>query len=96
MTNTKAWFQNEWTFNEVDFYYALALEYNSMQRTTSMYNGRQWYLAKLADTRGTMYKYLGDNTQQYNSVKPMYYGNTHYFLDPAFKIGATYKINGRN
>lgn len=96
MTNTKAWFQNEWTFNEVDFYYALALEYNSMQRTTSMYNGRQWYLAKLADTRGTMYKYLGDNTQQYNSVKPMYYGNTHYFLDPAFKLGATYKINGRN
>jgi hypothetical protein len=48
MGNLKAWFQNEWTFNEVDLYYALALDYSSMQRTTSMLNGRAWYLTKIA------------------------------------------------
>jgi len=96
MGHLKAWYQNEWTFNEVDFYYALALEYNSMQRTTCMFNGRQAYLATLAYQRGTMYKYLGDNTDQYKTVRSSYYGNTHHFVDPAFKLGVNYKINGRN
>ena len=96
MTNSKTWFQNEWTFNEVDLYYALAVEYNSMQRVTSMFNGRQQYLANLASQRGTTYKYLGDNIKQYDSKRPFYYGRAHHFVDPAFKIGATYKINGRN
>ena len=96
MGHLKTWFQNEWTFNEVDLYYALALEYNTMQRTTNMYNGRQAFLATLAYQRGTMWKYLGDNTDQYRTDRPTYYGNTHHFFDPAFKVGATYKINGRN
>ena len=96
MGNLKTWFQNEWSFNEVDLYYGLAIEYNSMQRVTSMVNGRQAYLATLAFQRGTMYKYLGDDTDQYKEVRSRYYGNTHHFVDPAFKVGATYKINGRN
>lgn len=97
MGNLKAWFQNEWSFNEVDFYYALALEYNSMQRTSKMFNGRQAYLATLAYKSGTMWKYLGNNIDQYyDQNRKMYVGNAHYFLDPSFKLGATYKINGRN
>ena len=100
MGNVKAWFQNEWTFNEVDLHYAIALEYSSMQRTTSMFNGRQWYLAKLAEmdpTRKTGWKYLGYDYNQYNDPnRSTYYGGTHHFVDPSFKLGATYKINGRN
>ena len=96
MDHVKAWFQNEWTFNEVDVYYALAAEYNNMQRVTSMFNGRQAFLATLAYQRGTMWKYLGDNTDQYSKDRPFYYGNTHHFFDPAFKAGVVYKINGRN
>ena len=96
MGHAKAWFQNEWNFNEVDLYYALAVDYNSMQRTTRMFNGRQAYLGTLAFQRGTIWKYLGHDTQQYFEVRPMYYGDTHHFVDPSFKLGATYKINGRN
>ena len=96
MDKVKAWFQNEWSFNEVDVYYALAVEYSNMQRVTSMFNGRQAYLATLAYRRGTMWKYLGDNSQQYETVRPFYYGNTHHFVEPAFKAGVIYKINGRN
>ena len=65
MGNVKAWFQNEWTFNEVDLYYAIQLNYSSMQRTTNMYNGRAWYLTTLAmrtdAQNGTdnYWKYLG-------------------------------------
>ena len=108
MGNLKAWFQNEWTFHEVDLYYALQLNFNSMQRTTSMYNGRAWYLTTLAmkhDTKNgtdTYWKYLGhtaleqmangQNTAPGNTLA----GEAHYFLDPAFKLGLVYKINGRN
>jgi len=95
--NIKAWFQNEWTFNEVDLYYALAIDYNSMQRTTNMFNGRQAYLATLAYQRGTMFKYFGDDVDQYKDPnRSTYYGRTHYFVDPAVKFGVIYKINGRN
>ncbi|MBR0195899.1 MAG: carboxypeptidase regulatory-like domain-containing protein [Paludibacteraceae bacterium] len=96
MSHAKAWFQNEWNFNEVDLYYALAVEYNSMQRVTHMFNGRQAYLATLAYQRGTMWKYFGDDIDQYKEDRSSYYGRTHHFVDPAFKFGATYKINGRN
>ncbi len=96
MNHLKAWFQNEWTFHEVDLYYGLSLEYNSMQRTSRMFNGRQAYLATLAYQRGTMWKYLGDDIDQYYSPKSTYYDRTHHFVDPAIKFGATYKINGRN
>ena len=103
MAKANVWFQNEWTFNEVDFYYALALNYTSMQRFSKMFNGRQAYLATLGYKSGTMWKYLGNNIDQY-PIDPdqnqghhrTFYGNAHHFLDPSFKAGATYKINGRN
>ena len=107
MGNLKAWFQNEWNFNEVDLYYALQLNYSSMQRTTNMLNGRAWYLTKVADekTGADAWKYYG--SAAYAQIKALeaagalkagttYAGQAHHFLDPAFKLGATYKINGRN
>ena len=108
MGNVKAWFQNEWTFNEVDLYYALQLNYSSMQRTSSMYNGRAWYLTTLAmqnDAKNgtdTYWRYLGHQALkqlengQVNAPGNILIGEAHHFLDPGFKLGATYKINGRN
>ena len=107
MSNFKAWFQNEWTFNEVDLYYALAFNYSSMQRTTNMLNGRAWYLTKIADEVGAADPWVYYGRDAYKTIKAAeaagklkagttYVGEAHYFLDPAFKIGATYKINGRN
>ena len=110
MGNFKAWFQNEWTFNEVDLYYAIAFDYNTMQRSTNMLNGRAWYLTKVAEERaigdGSM-RYLYYGEKAYNAIKAAeaagtlkagttYVGDAHHFLDPAFKLGVTYKINGRN
>ena len=110
MGNVKAWFQNEWTFNEVDLYYGIAFDYKSMQRTTNMLNGRAWYLTKVAEERAigdgsNKYLYYGHNA--YESIKAAeaagtlkagttYVGDAHHFLDPAFKFGVNYKINGRN
>jgi len=107
MNDFKAWFQNEWSFNEVDLFYALQFDFSSMQRTTKMLNGRAWYLTKVAEERtGTdPWKYYGSDS--YKIIKTLegnnalkagstYAGNTHYFLDPAFKFGLNYKINGRN
>ena len=107
MGNVKAWFQNEWNFNEVDLYYALAVNYSYMQRSTNMLNGRAWYLTKVAEekTGGEAWKYYGNKS--YNAIKAAeaagtlkagtrYLGDAHHFVDPAFKLGATYKINGRN
>ena len=108
MGNVKAWFQNEWSFNEVDLYYALALRYSSMQRSTDMFNGRAWYLTKIAALtdleKGTNddWKYVGRNAweQMLDGKKvgagERLVGEAHHFFDPAFKLGATYKINGRN
>lgn len=102
MGTAKLWAQNEWTFNEVDFYYALQLTYSSMQRTTNMINGRAWYLSQLNPQYAS--HYLGTQADeiiaQANNgtltAGTTYMGQTHHFVDPAFKIGATYKIDGRN
>ena len=107
MGNVKAWFQNEWSFNEVDLYYALMVNFTSMQRTTNMLNGRAWYLTHLAEQKGLdnyTAKYFGkDAYNRHVNGDPsmsktgyMIAGDAHYFVDPAFKLGATYKINGRN
>ena len=110
MGNVKAWFQNEWSFNEVDLYYALALDYSSMQRTTNMLNGRAWYLTKVAEERAigdASMRYLYYGHKSYDLIKSAeadgslkagttYAGDAHHFLDPAFKFGVNYKINGRN
>ncbi len=96
--NTKIWYQNEWKFNEIDFYYAIQGTFSSMLRTTNMYNGRAWYLASLAIKDGNpddAELYLG-NLKQYENPQNMYIGKAHYFFDPAFKAGFNYKINGRN
>ena len=102
MGTAKLWAQNEWTFNEVDFYYALQLTYSSMQRTTNMINGRAWYLSQLNPQYAS--HYLGTQADeiiaQANNgtltAGTTYMGQAHHFVDPAFKIGATYKIDGRN
>ena len=109
MGNMKVWFQNEWTFNEVDFHYALQLNYSSMQRITSMVNGRALYLTQVANPADE-WKYFGhhayysqiqpkvNEAEHTNTLKPgtSYAGEAHHFFDPSFKLGATYKINGRN
>lgn len=100
MTNVKAWAQNEWTWHDVDLYYALAVTYSSMQRSSNMLNGRALYLAKIANDNGNNDErlYLGKN---YAAIMAGNYGAAltgydHHFVDPAFKAGLTYKINGRN
>ena len=101
MLNAKLWAQNEWSWNEVDFYYALQLTYSSMQRTTDMLNGRAWYLAKLNEESAWYYlsneagNILAANGD-YSTIPTRLVGTAHHFIDPAFKLGATYKINGRN
>ena len=98
----KVWAQNEWTFNTIDLYYALQITYSSMQRTTNMINGRAWYLAQLNPEQA--YQYLGTQADeiiqsaQAGNLKNgvTYLGSTHHFVDPAFKVGLNYKINGRN
>lgn len=96
MTNAKVWFQNEWKWRNLDLYYALQLTYSNMQRTSKMLNGRAFYLSLLHD--GMAEYYLGQkgfdvmDGKYYNK----YVGFAHHFVDPAFKAGLTYKINGRN
>ena len=97
MLGAKLWAQNEWSWNALDLYYALQLSYSSMQRTTDMLNGRAWYLAKL-DTAKAWY-YLADNGDAVvngQEVANRLVGYTHHFVDPAFKVGVNYKIDGRN
>lgn len=98
MTNIALWAQNEWKFNAVDFYYALKVTYAGMNRSTNMLNGRAWYLAQL-DQEQAFY-YLG---RQYQDILDgageqyaTYTGWQHNFVDPSFKLGLTYKIDGRN
>ena len=106
MGDMKVWFQNEWTFNEVDLYYALALDYSMMQRTTNMLNGRAWYLTNLALKNGSedywkywgkrMFDRIADNDASLLNPGNTLVGDAHHFFDPAFKAGVTYKIDGRN
>ena len=111
------WFQNEWSFNEIDFYYGIKETYSSMRRNSSMINGREAYLCQLAFSQygytqmdkvlEECSKYLGRDADYFvdhfnngvlQGVAPgtVWHGNQHSFLDPAAKIGFTYKINGRN
>ena len=100
MMNAKLWAQNEWKWNSVDFYYGLQLTYSSIQRTTDMLNGRAWYLAKLNPDNA--WYYLSNaaqdvlNATDYSTLPTRLVGTAHHFIDPAVKVGATYKIDGRN
>ena len=100
MMNAKLWAQNEWKWNNVDLYYGLQLTYSSIQRTTDMLNGRAWYLAKLNPDNA--WYYLSNaaqdvlNATDYSTLPTRLVGTAHHFIDPAVKVGATYKIDGRN
>ena len=101
MTNLKLWVQNEWKWSAIDLYYGLQFTYSSIQRTTDMLNGRAWYLAKLDPDRA--WYYLADNADavlavnsNYENLPTRLAGADHHFIDPAIKIGANYKIDGRN
>ncbi len=99
MINMKLWVQNEWKWNSIDLYYGLQLTYSSIQRTTDMLNGRAWYLAKLNPDYA--YYYLANNAEtvlagNYSHLPTRLAGYTYHFIDPAIKVGATYKIDGRN
>ena len=104
MIQANVWAQNEWNFHEFDVYYALKVAYSSMQRNTTMVNGRAWYLdkqeQKSAAEQGREVRdmYLGLNAADIRNLieHPLYLGQAHHFIDPAFKFGFTYKINGRN
>ena len=101
MMNVKLWAQNEWKWNNVDLYYGLQLTYSSIQRTTDMLNGRAWYLAKLNPDNATYYlanhaaSVLAANGD-FSQLPTRLAGYNHHFVDPAVKVGATYKIDGRN
>ena len=99
MMNAKLWAQNEWSWNNVDLYYGLQITYSSIQRTTDMLNGRAWYLAKLNPDYA--FYYLANNAQavlngNIDALPTRLKGYTYHFIDPAVKVGATYKIDGRN
>ena len=97
MSSTKLWAQNKWSWNEVDLYYALQLTVSSFNRYTYMLNGRAWYQAMIDPSHA--YYYVGpDYKDVLNGKYHMlgYRGYTHIFADPAFKLGATYKIDGHN
>ena len=97
MINAKIWAQNEWKWNAVDLYYALQFSYSSIQRTTDMLNGRAWYLARLNPDNATYYLASNADAVLAGELLPKrLIGYTHNFIDPAFKLGATYKIDGRN
>lgn len=101
MINAKIWAQNEWKWNAFDLYYGLQFTYSNIQRTTDMLNGRAWYLARLNPDYATYY--LADNAAavlaangDYSTLPTRLAGYTHHFVDPAVKVGGTYKIDGRN
>lgn len=87
MLKTTLWAQNEWSWNEIDLYYALRVTYSSMERSSRMFNGRAWYLAQINPSEANLY--LGPNGDGLTGLQ-------HNFVDPSFKMGVTYKINGRN
>lgn len=99
MTTAKVWLQNEWNFHDIDVYYALQITYSNMMRSTNMLNGRALYLSLLSNQMGENDKYLGygNNFASIFAKCPEHLtGTWHHFVDPSFKAGFTYKINGRN
>jgi len=102
MTTAKLWAQNEWKWQNVDLYYGLQLTYTNMQRTTNMINGRAVYLANVTALRDPEQakQYLGSKNDYFRIRQgkcPSYLsGDWHHFIDPSFKIGFNYKVDGRN
>lgn len=92
MFSASAFIQNEWNFNQIDFYYAAKATYSQFYRVGHMENGRAIYLQSVYNQR---YPDFGADKLAilYNSLGK---GQLHWFLDPSFKAGLTYKIDGRN
>lgn len=94
MYRVAAYVQNEWSFSQIDFYYALKGTLSSFNRVGHMANGRADYLAKIyAKQQGN-----GAEWQSYyqNLYRSKGQGYTHTFIDPSVKAGLHYKIDGRN
>lgn len=97
MYNASAFAQNEWNWNKVQLYYALKLTYSEFWREGLMNNGRADYLAKV-------YAKAFEGDPQYQAWKDYFSlvykskgkGIHHSFVDPSFKVGVKYSINGRN
>ncbi|MCQ2346665.1 MAG: carboxypeptidase-like regulatory domain-containing protein [Paludibacteraceae bacterium] len=98
MSTAKIWLQNEWNWQSVDFYYAAQFTYTNLMRSTNMINGRAVYLAALNPAEAERYLGIGNDYLRIQQGQcPDYLNGTwHHFVDPAVKIGANYKINGRN
>jgi hypothetical protein len=80
LVHIAAYVQNDWSFRNVEFYYALQGTYTQFYRFGKMLNGRaeqlSLWLKEPVISKGA--------------------GYTKWFIDPAFKAGVTWKINGRN
>lgn len=102
MSTAKLWAQNEWNWQNFDLYYGLQLTYTNMQRTTNMINGRAVYLANITAQNDPELakRYLGAANDYFRirqgKCPSSLSGDWHHFVDPSFKIGFNYKINGRN
>lgn len=94
MQNTSLFAQNEWNWNKVNLYYALKVTYSSFWREGLMNNGRAVYLAQI------MSQGYEDPVKAQNYFSNLYkskgVGKHHSFVDPSFKVGVKYNINGRN
>lgn len=70
-----------------------------MMRSTNMLNGRALYLSLLSNQANGQDKYLGYGNNfatVFAKCPATLYGTWHHFVDPSFKAGFTYKIDGRN
>ncbi|MDR0829728.1 MAG: hypothetical protein LBN95_06415, partial [Prevotellaceae bacterium] len=88
-----AYLQNDWNFRNVELYYALQGTYTTFNRFGRMLNGRalflhNQYLERIYNN-GLKYSAEDDVNSLGKSVAKT-------FIDPAFKAGVTWKINGRN
>jgi len=78
-----AFIQNEWSLSQFDIYYAAKATYSQFSRFGHMNNGR---------ALATTYTLGGTKPVELSYGQ----GKVWLFVDPSFKTGATYKIDGRN
>lgn len=78
-----AFIQNEWLLPQFDLYYAAKATYTQFSRFGHMDNGR---------ALETTYKAGGTKAAELSYGQ----GKIMYTVDPSFKAGATYKVDGRN
>lgn len=105
MHKVSAFIQNEWKFNNVDFFYALQATFSGFRRVGNMDNGRARYMSLVyASEMVEVYNRAGMQTDydwwydyySNGSYKSYGKGKYHAFLDPALKLGVSYRIDGHN